>query len=209
MLKHEGKLTKAALEKLEVQLDRDHFMDLLVQLFIGAEVKSHEEDRILFVPSVLTNSPDDVTPSEVGIGPQEQSLCFVITFEDKHFIPGVFTGMIARLQSTPDWEICTHSISRVRMEFAVGTVGSVILFDHATHISVQMDHHEGQYQAYRDTVIEPLQTCTASSSTPRLPRTLTVGPAVSAGTVPTWSLGRHARGVPLSQVLLKAHTLPN
>ena len=155
MLKHEGKLTKAALEKLEVQLDRDHFMDLLVQLFIGAEVKSHEEDRILFVPSVLTNSPDDVTPSEVGIGPQEQSLCFVITFEDKHFIPcGVFTGMIARLQSTPDWEICTHSISRVRMEFAVGTVGSVILFDHATHISVQMDHHEGQYQAYRDTVIE-------------------------------------------------------
>ena len=155
MLKHEGKLTKAALEKLEVQLDHDHFMDLLVQLFIGAEVKSHEEDRILFVPSVLTNSPDDVTPSGVGIRPQEQSLCFAITFKGKHFIPcGVFTGMIARLQSAPGWEICTHSISRVRMEFAVGTVGSVILFDHATHISVQMDCHEGQYQVYRDTVIE-------------------------------------------------------
>ena len=154
-LKHEGKLTKAGLRDLEVQLDHDHFMDLLVQLFIGADVKSHDEDRILFVPSVLTNSPVDVTPSGVGIRPQEQSLCFAITFEAKHFIPcGVFTGMIARLQSTPGWEICTHCISRVRMEFAVGTVGSVILFDHATHISVQMDRHEGQYQVYRDTIIK-------------------------------------------------------
>ena len=154
-LKHEGKLTKAALEKLDVQIKHDHFMDLLVQLFIGAEVKSHDEDRILFVPSVLTNSPVGVTPSGVGIRPQEQSLCFAITFVDKHFIPcGVFTGMIARLQSTPGWEICTHSISRVQMQFAVGTVGSVILFDHATHISVQMDCHEEQYQKYRDTIIK-------------------------------------------------------
>ena len=154
-LKHEGKLTKAALWDLEVQLDHDHFMDLLIQLFIGAEVKSHERDRMLFVPSVLTNSPVDVAPSGVGIRPQEQSLCFAITFEDKHFIPcGVFTGMIARLQSTPGWEICTHSISRVRMEFAVGAVGKVILFDHATHTSVQLDGHEGQYQVYRDTIIK-------------------------------------------------------
>ena len=154
-LKYEGKLTKAALQDLEVQIDHDHFMDLLVQLFIGAEVKLHDEDRILFVPSVLTNSPVDVTPSGVGIRPQEQSLWFAITFEAKHFIPcGVFTGMIARLQSIPGWEICTHSISRVRMEFAVGTVGSVILFDHATHISVQMDRHEEQYQVYRDTIIK-------------------------------------------------------
>ena len=155
MLKHEGKLTKAALEKLDVQIDHDHFMDLLVQFFIGAEVKSHERDRILIVPSVLTNSPVDVTPSGVGIRPQEQPLCFAITFEAKHFIPcGVFTGMITRLQSTPEWEICTHSISRVRMEFAVGTVDSVILFDHATHISVQMECHKGQYQEYRDTIIK-------------------------------------------------------
>ena len=159
MLKHEGKLSMEALQDLEVQLDHDHFMDLLVQLFIGAEVKSHEEDRILFVPSVLTNSPVDVTPSGVGIRPQEQSLCFAITFEDKHFIPcGVFTGMIARLQSTPGWEICTHSISRVQMEFAVGAVTTVILWDHATHISVQMDDHEGKrhrrHQTYRDTIIK-------------------------------------------------------
>ena len=155
MLKYEGKLSMEALRDLEVQLDYEPFMDLLVQLFIGAEVKSHDENRVLFVPSVLTNSPVDVTPSGVGIRPQELSLCFAITFEDKYFIPcGVFTGMIARLQSTPGWEICTHSISRVRMEFAVGTVGSVILFDHATHISVQMEYHEGQYQMYRDTIIE-------------------------------------------------------
>ena len=155
MLKHEGKLSMDALQDLEVQINPDHFMDLLVQLFIGAEVKSHDEDRILFVPSVLTNSPVDVTPSGVGIRPQEQSLCFAITFEDKHFIPcGVFTGMIARLQSTPGWEIYTHSISRVRMEFAVGTVGNLVMFDHATRISVQLDHHEGQYQKYRDTIIK-------------------------------------------------------
>ena len=156
MLKHEGKLTKAALEKLEVQVDHDHFMDLLVQLFIGAEVKSHERDRILFVPSVLTNSPVDVTSSGVGIKPQD--LCFAITFEAEHFIPcGVFTGMIARLQSTPGWEICTHSISRVRMEFRVRPVTTAILLDHATHISVQMVCHDEatiRYQEYRDTIIK-------------------------------------------------------
>ena len=146
-LKHEGKLTKTTLRDLEVQLDHDHFMDLLVQLFIGAEVKSHDEDRI------------DVTPSGVGIRSQEQSLWFAITFEAKHFIPcGVFTGMIAHLQSTPGWEICTHSISRVRMEFAVGAVTTVILWDHATHISVQIVCHEGKrhrrHQKYCDTIIK-------------------------------------------------------
>ena len=159
MLKHEGKLTKAALWDLEVQLDHDHFMDLLVQLFIGAEVKSHDEDRILFVPSVLTNSPFDVPPSGVGIRLQEQSLCFAITFADKHFIPcGVLTGMIARLQSTPGWEICTHSISRLHMQFMVGAVTTVILLDHATHIGVEMVCHERtihrRHQTYHDTVIE-------------------------------------------------------
>ena len=40
------------------------------------------------------------------------------------------------------------------MTFTVGTEGTVTLFDHATHISVNMDRHEGQYQEYRDTVIE-------------------------------------------------------
>ena len=155
LLKHEGKLIRDALRELGVQLDPDHFMDLLVQLFIGAEIKSQEGDRILFVPSVLTSSPDDAAPSGVSTGPQEDSLGFAVTFENTSFIPcGVFTGMSARLQNAPGWEIFTKSISRKRMTFTVGTEGTVTLFDHATHISMSMDHHEAQYREYRDTVIE-------------------------------------------------------
>ena len=155
LLKREGKLTRDALRVLGVQLNPDHFMDLLVQLFIGAEIKSQEGGRILFVPSVLTSSPDDAAPSGVSTGPQEESLGFAVTFENTSFIPcGVFTGMSARLQNAPGWEIFTESISRKRMTFTVGTEGTVTLFDHATHISVNMDHHEGQYQEYRNTVIE-------------------------------------------------------
>ena len=155
LLKHEGKLTINALRDLGVKLDPVYFMDLLVQLFIGAEIKSQEEDRILFVPSVLTSSPDDAAPSGVSTGPQEESLGFAVTLENTSFIPcGVFTGMSARLQNALGWEIFTKSISRKHMTFTVGTEGTVTLFDHATHISVNMDHHEGQYQEYRDTVIE-------------------------------------------------------
>ena len=155
LLKDEGKLTRDALQELGVQLDPDHFMDLLAQLFIGAEIKSQEEGRVLFVPSVLTSSPDDAAPSGVSTGPQEDSLGFAVTFENTSFIPcGVFTGISARLQNASGWEIFTKSISRKRMMFTVGTKGTVTLFDHATHISVNMDHHEGQYQEYRDTVIE-------------------------------------------------------
>ena len=155
LLKHEGKLTKDALRELGVQLNPDHFMDLLVQLFIGAEIKSQEGGRILFVPSVLTSSPDDAAPSGVSTGPQEDSLGFAVTFENTFFIPcGVFTGMSARLQNAEEWEIFTTSISRKRMTFSVGTEGTVTLFDHATHISVNMDHHEGQYREYLDTVVE-------------------------------------------------------
>ena len=85
LLKHEGKLTRDALRELGVQLNPDHFMDLLVQLFIGAEIKSQEGGRILFVPSVLTSSPDDAAPSGVSTGPQEESLGFAVTFE-KHIL---------------------------------------------------------------------------------------------------------------------------
>ena len=155
LLKDEGKLTRDALRELGVQLNPDNFMDLLVQLFIGAEIKSQEGGRVLFVPSVLTSSPDDAAPSGVSIGPQEDSLGFAVTFENTSFIPcGVFTGMSARLQNAEEWEIFTTSISRKRMTFSVGTEGTVTLFDHATHISVNMDRHEGQYREYRDTVIE-------------------------------------------------------
>ena len=168
LLKHEGKLTRDALRELGVQLDPDHFMDLLVQLFIGAEIKSQEGGRILFVPSVLTSSPDDAAPSGVStgqqelplrfaVGHQEESLGFAVTFENTSFIPcGVFTGMSARLQNARGWEIFTKSISRKHMTFTVGTEGTVTVFDHATHISVNIDHHEGQYREYRDTVIEAI-----------------------------------------------------
>ena len=155
LLKREGKLTRDALRVLGVQLEPNHFMDLLVQLFIGAEIKSQEEDRILFVPSVLTSSPDDAAPSGVSTGPQEESLGFAVTFENTSFIPcGVFTGMSARLQNAEEWEICTDSISRKRMKFGVGAVGFVSLHDHATHISVKMHKHKGKHQEYRDTVIK-------------------------------------------------------
>ena len=165
LLKHKGKLTRDALEELEVELDPDYFMDLLVQLFIGAEIKSQEGGRILFVPSVLTSSPDDAAPSGVSNGPQEETLGFAVTFENTSFIPcGVFTGMCARLQNTEGWKICTDSISRKRMTFGVGAFGFVSLHNHATRISVKMHHHEGkhqkyrynhdQYREYRDTVIE-------------------------------------------------------
>ena len=157
LLKHEGKLTRGALRELGVKLNPDRFMNLLVQLFIGAEIKSQEGGRVLFVPSVLTSSPDDAAPSGVSTGPQEESLGFAVTFKNTSFIPcGVFTGMSARLQNALGWKIFTKSISRKRMMFTVGTEGTVTLFDHATHISVNMDHHEGQYREYRDTVIEAI-----------------------------------------------------
>ena len=155
LLKREGKLTRDALRELGIQLDPDHFMDLLVQLFIGAEIKSQEGGRILFVPSVLTSSPDDAAPSGVSTGLQEESLGFALTFENTSFIPcGVFTGMSARLQNASGWKIFTKSISRKRMTFTVGTKGTVTLFDHASHISVNMDRHEGKCRKYRDTVVE-------------------------------------------------------
>ena len=157
LLKHEGKLTSDALQELGVQLNPNHFMDLLVQLFIGAEIKSQEGGRILFVPSVLTSSPDDAAPSGVSTGPQEDSLGFAVTFESTSFIPcGVFTGMSARLQNAEGWEICTESISRKCMTFGVGAVGFVSLHDHATRINVKMHHHKGKHQKYRDTVIEAI-----------------------------------------------------
>ena len=155
LLKREGKLTRDALRELGVQLNPDHFMNLLVQLFIGAEIKSQEGGRVLFVPSVLTSSPDDAAPSGVSTGQQEELLGFAITFESASFIPcGVFTGMSARLQNAQGWEIFTECISRKRMTFTVGTKGTVTLFDHATHISVNMNHHEGKCQEYRDTIIK-------------------------------------------------------
>ena len=158
-LKHEGKLTKEALRDLKVdegQLDYDRFMNLLVQLFIGAEVKSDEGVRTLFVPSVLTNPEDAVA---IGARPLEQFLCLAITFKGTSYIPcGVFTGVAARLQSAPEWKIRTRSSSRMCMEFAVGTEATVTLCDHATHVSMKVDRCDGirleEYQEYCSTVVK-------------------------------------------------------
>ena len=161
MLKSQGRLTKDALEDLnidKVHLDHGRFMDLLIQLFIGARIKSDEGVRTLFVPSVLTNSAEDRTTFEDAVLSRGCTLHFAITFKSTSFIPcGVFTGMIARLQSEPGWGICTSSITRTGMKFTVGQ-STVFLLDHAMHISVEIGSNEelehGQYQVYRDAIIK-------------------------------------------------------
>ena len=161
-LKHEGKLTLDTLQELGVPAELNHhrFMDLLVQLFIGAEIESPDGFRTLFVPSVLVNpkSAEDAIQSGVDTASQEHSLCFAIMFKHTSFVPcGVFTGMIARLQSAPQWRIHTQSSSRTLMKFAVGALDNINVLDHLTHISVEMDRHDElkpeQCQMYRDTVI--------------------------------------------------------
>ena len=186
-LKYEGKLTEEVLQELNIQLDHDHFMDLLVQLYIGAEIKPHETmreeserkgeerkmegdgrkerktmKRTLFVPSVLVNPSPDATGGAASwkhdAGAHKHSVSFALTFKHTSFVPcGVFTGMIARLQSAPGWDVCTLSISRIHMKFAVGALGTVNVLDCATHVSVEIDRHDGlrpeQYQEYRDTIV--------------------------------------------------------
>ena len=160
-------------------------MDLLVQLFIGAEIKSHvpKAGRILFVPSVLTN-PGDVAPSE------EQSQCLAITFKNKDFIPcGVFKEMIAHLQKDLDWEIWHNSITRTLMIFFVA-LGIVKLMHCTTHVNVKFIGDEelidGQSQVYRDTIIHATAELYCFLFHSKLPKILIVGPAESAQT--TWSL---------------------
>ena len=173
-LKSCGILAEAALTELKVDIDHRCFMDILVQLFIGADIKPHGKDRTLFVPSVLTNPTHKGTPlasSGAGTRPQGQSLCFAIAFKDTSdtplgnihlgYIPcGVFTGMIARLQSQrdPEWEFCHHSLSRIHVEFQVGARGTVKLYDHATHIGIILEGEDVQkkdlYREYCSTIIK-------------------------------------------------------
>ena len=181
-LKCEGKLTVEVLQQLGVKLDPSQFMDLLVQLFIEAEIKPLEDKKeeregkqdkwiekgertvkkTLFVPSVLVNSILDWT-GDAAI--PKDSVSFALTFKHTSFVPcGVFTGMIARLQSAPKWNIDTFSISRTRMKFDVrGQQGTVYVLDCATHISVEFNCRKRlrteQYQECRDTII----TATANS----------------------------------------------
>ena len=194
-LKKYGKLTKEALTELEVgikqeartelkvgvnqeahtELDIDtyhkRFMNILVHLFIGADIESSDNVRSLFVPSVLDKSIDITDLSETLAActkPHERSVHFAIafihrhgTFGDRSFIPcGVFTGMIARLQSTKGWKYCRKSISRLHVDFRVSTY-TVKLYDHTTHIGIVLDS-EGEvveavakeFEQYCDTIIE-------------------------------------------------------
>ena len=174
-LKKHGILTNDALTRLEIDIDHSCFMDILVHLFIGADIECSvsARPRSLFVPSVLTNPTDirgplgaDTTPhSETGTTSHGHCVHFAIEFihrndmsGDKSFIPcGVFAGMIARLQSTKDWDYSHNSISRLHMEFFVLRY-TVKLYDHATHIGIVLNSEEEAVEAvvkqYCDTIIE-------------------------------------------------------
>ena len=153
-LKFEGKLTEETLRDLKVdssQLDHKAFMDVLVHFFIGADLKdrSGNEGRTLFIPCVL---PIDDSSQPVAT---EEFLHFVITFDEKPFIPcGVYAGAIARLQSLPQWIISTASISRSHAKFGVAAMDTVQLFNCSSHIRVELHACDRKKtQLYRDTVL--------------------------------------------------------
>ena len=155
-LKLEGKLTEKTLKDLKVdntQLNYDAFMDVLMNLFIGADIvdSTGKEGRTLFIPSVL---PFKETTQPVAT---EQSCHFAIAFSEKPFVPcGVYAGAIARLQSLEDWTIISTAgkISRSNSSFGVGAEGTVHLFNYSSHIRVELSDCDGQKaQENRDQVL--------------------------------------------------------
>ena len=142
-LRCQGRLSKKALRALSVDsayLTDDVFMELLVQLFIGADITERvggKEGRVLFVPSVI---PAIDATSRPGMITDHSCPYFVITFESKLFIPcGVFTGAIARLQSNPTWNLLYKCTSRLHAKFSIGTHDTVDVIDNSTHIKVAVD----------------------------------------------------------------------
>ena len=164
-LRSQGRLTWKALRALNVDntyLSDDDFLTLLVQLFIGADITEKEaerkDDRVLFVPSVIPVS-DALYLRTVITRPS--SPYFIITFESKFFLPcGVFTGVIARLQSIPHWKMCygEHSVSRLHAKFSIGALDTVYVIDSSTHIKVAADIHGindiTSAEEFRNTVID-------------------------------------------------------
>ena len=161
-LRCQGRLTKKALQALNVDsayLTDDVFMELLVQLFIGADITERvggKEGRVLFVPSVIP-AIDGASQPEMITDPS----CpyFVITFERKLFIPcGVFTGAIARLQSNPTWNLLYKCTSRLHAKFRIGTRDTVDVIDNSTHIKVAVDVR-GQHnkEQCRDIIIHAVE----------------------------------------------------
>ena len=159
-LRCQGRLTKEALQALNVDtayLSDDQFMDLLIQLFIGADITERvggADGKVLFVPSVI---PVD-TASQPRMIPNPSCPYLIITFESKLFIPcGVFTGAIARLQSNPSWNLLYKCISRVHARFSIGARDIVDVIDNSTHIKVAVsarDQHNKEQ--YRDTIIRAM-----------------------------------------------------
>ena len=155
-LKCNGILTMSALEKLGVDVEHSCYMDILVQLFIGARLEWKVGEMALFVPSVLANPID---PTVSGVVPQESHESIAIAFKDTSFIPcGVFTGMCARLQSEEEWEICFGFISRMQMKFKVHSQSVVMVFDRTTYIEVIMYHFvdSEDCQESRNTIINAI-----------------------------------------------------
>ena len=160
-LRCQGKLTKKALRALNVDntfLSDDDFMNLLVQLYIGADITEKEYDadkqgRVLFVPSVIPIS--DAASQHTDLS-RPSCQYFIITFEGKFFIPcGVFTGTIARLQSEPRWNLLYKYISRLHAKFAIGAHDTVYVIDNSTHIKVVADvHSQRNAEECRDFVID-------------------------------------------------------
>ena len=160
-LRCQGRLTRKALRALKIDdtyLSDDNFMTLLVQLFIGADITEKEGDsgkgdRVLFVPSVIP-----VSDAKHTVITKPSRPYFIITFERKFFIPcGVFTGVIARLQSIPHWNMCDgeHSVSRLHANFLIGALDNIYVIDNSTHIKVAADVHDLKHaEEYRDNVID-------------------------------------------------------
>ena len=160
-LKRRGILTRRSLQDLqldEVHLKHRDFMDLLVQLFIGAEIEAgNGEGRMeLFVPSVLMQPPGGHSALHSDL--QESQPQIVLTFKDLSFVPcGVFTGAITRLLSVRKWKISKEFISRIHIPFAVGARDAVQLYDCATHIGIAMAVSDvKKVQEYRDTVLNAI-----------------------------------------------------
>ena len=159
-LKQQGILTIKSLQDLHVlehHLQHKDLMEILVQLFIGAEILDTgigDKGMVLFIPSVLMQ-PAGGHSGALNSALRESQLHFVLTFKDLSFIPcGVFAGVITRLQSTKAWEICRERLYRFHMRFAVGVQDFVSLFDCATHIIVVMEvKDELKAQVYRDTIL--------------------------------------------------------
>ena len=155
-LKREGRLTLRTLRDLKVdntQLSYEAFMNVLMHFFIGAKIEDSagNEDCTLFIPSALPfNNTSICMPVTT-----EQSCHLVIAFSKKPFVPcGVYAGVIARLQSLPQWTVSTSSISRSHACFGVGAKDNVELVNYSSHIQIVLRAYTGlKVQEYRDTVL--------------------------------------------------------